>query len=382
MKKIPKILTLFALFITAGFPAFAITDEQIENYFYKKERSFYFSATLDWEEITFHYDESSMRYEWVDHDEACDLEMDSGNFSIKNGKVYLESKHGKPHEATVEGIEDGIPNIDYYVLLNVEGRGIYKGAAPEAGEKVCYKGVQLIKTNYSIITDKVYVTYTAPDENSDFHISNRIYMDRYKDVCGYRIMPGIGLRVRGEYGNWLLVKDNFDTDYAWIHVDNAKKLKHYDMEFSQIELQEGYQDLFDKNKGFLTPLTSEEMESIGNRKGYILYYDYSCVFNGEQYTKKMDGLNDGRLKTLNDNLRLRSSSDLNSKVIVTLKKGSTVKIVELGNWDVIDNIYSKWVKVEVQKGAKDRDGKEIEAGTVGWCYGGYLEENQKNEKTN
>ena len=31
-----------------------------------------------------------------------------------------------------------------------------------------------------------------------------------------------------------------------------------------------------------------------------------------------------------------------------------------------------WVKVEVQAGAKDRDGKPIKAGTVGWCYGGYL----------
>ena len=39
----------------------------------------------------------------------------------------------------------------------------------------------------------------------------------------------------------------------------------------------------------------------------------------------------------------------------------------------IDGISSNWVKVEVQKGAKDRDGRAIRAGTVGWCYGGYLE---------
>lgn len=31
-----------------------------------------------------------------------------------------------------------------------------------------------------------------------------------------------------------------------------------------------------------------------------------------------------------------------------------------------------WVKVEVQAGAKDRNGKSIKAGTVGWCYSGYL----------
>jgi len=28
--------------------------------------------------------------------------------------------------------------------------------------------------------------------------------------------------------------------------------------------------------------------------------------------------------------------------------------------------------VEVQAGAKDKDGKSIKKGTVGWCYGGYL----------
>jgi len=30
--------------------------------------------------------------------------------------------------------------------------------------------------------------------------------------------------------------------------------------------------------------------------------------------------------------------------------------------------------VEVQAGAKDRDGKPIDSGTTGWCFGGYLAE--------
>ena len=52
--------------------------------------------------------------------------------------------------------------------------------------------------------------------------------------------------------------------------------------------------------------------------------------------------------------------------------GTKVKILELGKAETIDGINSNWVKVEVQNGAKDRDGKPIKAGTVGWCYGGYL----------
>ena len=51
-----------------------------------------------------------------------------------------------------------------------------------------------------------------------------------------------------------------------------------------------------------------------------------------------------------------------------------MKIVE--PWievEKIDGISSNWVKVEVQKGAKDRDGNPIKPGTVGWSFGGFLE---------
>ena len=56
-----------------------------------------------------------------------------------------------------------------------------------------------------------------------------------------------------------------------------------------------------------------------------------------------------------------------------MQAGTKVKILELGKVEKIDGISSNWVKVEVQPWAKDRDGKAIKAGTVGWCYGGYLE---------
>ena len=55
-----------------------------------------------------------------------------------------------------------------------------------------------------------------------------------------------------------------------------------------------------------------------------------------------------------------------------LQAGTRVKILEVGKAETIDGISSNWVKVEVQAGAKDRDGKTITKGTVGWCFGGYL----------
>jgi hypothetical protein len=61
------------------------------------------------------------------------------------------------------------------------------------------------------------------------------------------------------------------------------------------------------------------------------------------------------------------------RVTRTLEKGTAVKIIKTGSQDTIDGITSNWVQVEVQAGAKDRNGKSITAGTSGWCFGGYLE---------
>ena len=77
--------------------------------------------------------------------------------------------------------------------------------------------------------------------------------------------------------------------------------------------------------------------------------------------------------TCGDNLRLRSEEATSSKVITTMQKGTRVKILNLGKAETIDGITSNWVQVEVLADAKDKDGKSIKAGTIGWCYGGYLE---------
>ena len=75
----------------------------------------------------------------------------------------------------------------------------------------------------------------------------------------------------------------------------------------------------------------------------------------------------------NDNLRIRKEETTSSGIITTINKGTKVKILKIGKEDNIDGINSNWVQVEIQSGSKDKDGKEIKAGTVGWCYGGYLE---------
>ena len=79
-----------------------------------------------------------------------------------------------------------------------------------------------------------------------------------------------------------------------------------------------------------------------------------------------------KIMTVTENLKLRSGEATTTQVLTVMSAGTKVKILELGKPETIDGINSNWVKVEVQAGAKDRDGKLIKTGTIGWCYGGYL----------
>ena len=84
-------------------------------------------------------------------------------------------------------------------------------------------------------------------------------------------------------------------------------------------------------------------------------------------------LQSGKRYRASDNLRLRSSGSTAGKPVVTIGKGTQVKVLAVGAEQTIDGITSNWVQVEVLAGAKDRDGKPIAAGTTGWCFGGYLQ---------
>jgi len=92
----------------------------------------------------------------------------------------------------------------------------------------------------------------------------------------------------------------------------------------------------------------------------------------ELNTMNFSNVSINKTMTVSENLKLRSGEATSTQVLTVMSAGTKVKILELGKAETIDEISSNWVKVEVQKGAKDRDGNPIKAGTVGWCYGGYL----------
>lgn len=81
----------------------------------------------------------------------------------------------------------------------------------------------------------------------------------------------------------------------------------------------------------------------------------------------------GKKMVVSENLRLRKDLSTESEIITSMQKGTQVKIIKTGKEDSIDNINSFWVEVEVLPNGKDKNGKDIEPGTSGWCFGGYLQ---------
>lgn len=99
---------------------------------------------------------------------------------------------------------------------------------------------------------------------------------------------------------------------------------------------------------------------------------FSSVKKESSKATSSTNVSPNKTMTVSENLRLRSEEATTSDILTVLQAGTRVKILEVGKAETIDGISSNWVKVEVQSGGKDRDGKTITKGTVGWCFGGYL----------
>lgn len=155
----------------------------------------------------------------------------------------------------------------------------------------------------------------------------------------------------------------FDGDYMYVYHPNGTLM------FTNVIVDDSfcvqYESLIRTNSCDLSRVT------------WPHHADGTCDYDGSTTTKKKSfsstNVSPNKQMTVSENLKLRSGEATSTQVITVMSAGIKVKILELGKAETIDGINSNWVKVEVQGGAKDRDGKEIKKGTVGWCYGGYLE---------
>ena len=140
---------------------------------------------------------------------------------------------------------------------------------------------------------------------------------------------------------------NFDHEYLWI-LEHGKDL----CKVRKVDGREGYVETKYINFG------NENKSSSLQSKTSSAVYSKVAV---------------NKILKASDNLRLRKEEATSSAIITTMQKGTRVKILKLGKAETIDGITSNWVQVEVLSGSKDKDGKALKAGIIGWCYGGYLE---------
>ena len=184
----------------------------------------------------------------------------------------------------------------------------------------------------------------------------------------------------------------FDGDYLNVYYDDNKLLEQFirvkEDDFVKIEKFIQIPNLYFLPKFYGNDPNALEQFNKDNavdleKFTWPRHADGTCDYDGSKSTNTVVSTNkttttavtnivQNKIMTVNEKLKLRSGEATTTSVLTVMQAGTKVKILELGKAETIDGINSNWVKVEVQKGAKDRDGKEIKAGTVGWCYGGYL----------
>lgn len=190
----------------------------------------------------------------------------------------------------------------------------------------------------------------------------------YFDYNQNRILNNINLQKEGENTVFYL---KIDGDYISLYYSDKKTLINT---FIRTKKQ-----------------TQNEFEKFLKTESYITsnitwprHADGSCDYDGSkitttpsqgtkvELTTSLTNVSTNKNMLVKENLKLRSGEATTTQVLTVMAAGTKVKILELGKAETIDSINSNWVKVEVQAGAKDKDGKSIKKGTIGWCYGGYL----------
>ena len=192
------------------------------------------------------------------------------------------------------------------------------------------------------------------------------------------------------YFNEYLSKESFlnlpdltvNRDAIFIVEQNGNRLRVYNGESKKliIELMQTNQEWIGlmlkyinseyKNKPSNLKVIEEKLEHPWSNPVTGLYA--TSVRSGE--AAAFSNVAPNKTMTVKENLKLRSGEATTTSVLAVMSAGTRVKILTLGKQATIDGITSNWVQVEVQAGAKDRDGKPIAVGTTGWCFGGYLAE--------
>ena len=265
---------------------------------------------------------------------------------------------------TIKEYYPDIETLNYYD--DAEGRVI------QWDESECFTSFTIFPHLYRD-KDVISITYGQITDLLSFYFSYKSMSENYYYIDTTMTFNCKQIVNQNAFSKWPIHEDEcimilqFDGDYLNVYLND---LKGYYGTFCKIDKKtlDEYNSLISTGKSNLSRVT------------WPRHADGSCDYDGSkkavtvQTAKATPSTNVAKNKTMlvSENLKLRSGEATSTQVLAIMQAGTKVKILELGKSETIDSINSNWVKVEVQAGAKDRDGKPIKSGTVGWCYGGYL----------
>ena len=114
------------------------------------------------------------------------------------------------------------------------------------------------------------------------------------------------------------------------------------------------------------------MSYIGEGGG--IYYRTHIDLNTMKFNvdERYLDVHTGDVMYCTDNLKLRENAAITAESKLIMQKGTMLKVIDSGQFETIDNVQSRWVKVEVIKDSVTSEGSFLAKGTKGWCFGGYL----------
>lgn len=191
------------------------------------------------------------------------------------------------------------------------------------------------------------------EDNYKIILEEKEYIDKKTvDEVAYR--GGVLSHVLGKEIETLYFK--FDGDYLYIYLEDEKTLLATYYAYTATE-ELVIRDAVRTNRFDMTRITFPR-----HADGSSDYEETDApIFEG----------NTAMIVT--ENLKLRSKGGYSGEVLTVLQAGTRVEILEIGKYQNIDGIRNYWVQVKVKSTTKDRDGKPIRGGTVGWCFAEYLE---------
>lgn len=262
---------------------------------------------------------------------------------------------------------------DYYP--DIESTSYYDDAEDKIvywDEMECFKTFRIFQKLYRE-EDVVSISDGSYTDLLSFYFSFIEYQDGFIYLSTTKTFNCKQNVNRNSFSQWPIKEDEcemilrFDGDYLYVYLNDINNLYGIFCRVDDKAINE-YNKLIRTGKCDLYKVK------------WPRHADGSCDYDGSKKTAAVQtakatpstNVSPNKSMLVSENLKLRSGEATSTQVLTVMQAGTRVKILELGKAENIDGINSNWVKVEVQSGAKDRDGRAIRAGTVGWCYGGYL----------